>query len=130
MITLSEEQIGRLLVGRRVSISVGEPWDFASEDGDNILNGEIVGVEASMEPGESEKQKVRLAVTPFTARTGHRIEHLTAHARYVEDVGIIERLARGEDAEVNLSYVDQVPEDERDPRGSPKLVGGFRLSDR
>jgi hypothetical protein len=70
---------------------------------------------------------VRLAVTPFAARTGHTIDRLMARARYEDEVGIVEHLARGEDAEVNLSYLDGVPEE--DQGGSPKLIGGFRLEE-
>lgn len=135
MITLSEAQIGRLLVGRRVSISVGEPWDFTSDDGDNVLRGEITEVgygqeRGSKDSGKPGKQEVLLTVTPFTARSGHRVDHLTARARYSEEAGIVERLARGEEAQVNLSYSDQVPEEERDPRGTPKLIGAFELAEK
>jgi hypothetical protein len=41
----------------------------------------------------------------------------------------VEHLARGWDAEANLSYSEQIPEGERDPRGTPKLIGGFRLQE-
>lgn len=125
MITLSEEEVGRLLVGRGVSISVGEPWDFESPDGQNLLRGEIVAVREN--PEVPHGQEVLLAVTPFTTGTGHTVDRLVARARYEDEVGIVEHLARGRDAEANLSYSEQVPERERDPRGAPKLIGGFRL---
>lgn len=123
MITLSEEQAARLLIGRPVEVSVGEPWDFASEDGEGFLRGRI----AEVRPGE---QAVRLDVTPFVIEGGHRVDHLLATARYVDEVSILEHLVRGESAEANLSYRNQVPEDERDPRSAQKLIGGFWLSSR
>jgi hypothetical protein len=125
LITLSEEEVVRLLAGRPVSISVGEPWDFESPDGQNVLRGEIVAVREN--PAAPHGQEVLLAVTPFTARTGHAVDRLVARARYEDEVGIVEHLARGQDAEANLSYSEQIPEGERDPKGTPKLVGGFRL---
>jgi hypothetical protein len=104
---------------------VGEPWDFEGPDGQNVLKGEIVAVREN--PEAPHGQEVLLAVTPFTARTGHTVDRLVARARYEDEVGIVEHLARGRDAEANLSYSEQVPEGERDPRGTPKLIGGFRL---
>lgn len=125
MITLSEKRVGALLTGCEVAVSVGEPWDFSSADGDNVLRGRIEVVRTN--PEAPHQQEIVLSVTPFEARTGHRIERLTAWGRYVEDTGIVERIAAGEDAEVNLLYDDQVPEAERDPKGTPKLIGGFHL---
>lgn len=127
MITLSEQRVGALLTGRAVEVSVGEPWDFTSADGDNVLRGSIEAVRSN--PEAPHQQEIVLKVTPFEARTGHRIERLTAWARYVEDTGIVEHIAAGEDAEVNLLYDDQVPEAERDPKATPKLIGGFHLAD-
>lgn len=127
MITLSEERVGALLTGRAVEVSVGEPWDFTSADGDNVLRGSIEAVLTN--PEAPHHQEIVLKVTPFEARTGHRIERLTAWARYVEDTGIVEHIAAGEDAEVNLLYDDQVPEAERDPKATPKLIGGFHLAE-
>ena len=127
MITLSEEEVGRLLVGRSVSISVGEPWDFEGPDGPNALKGEILAIRENPEAPHS--QEVLLSVTPFGVRTGHTVDRLVARARYRDDeVGIVEHLARGQDAEANLSFSEQVPEGERDPRSTPKLIGGVRLA--
>jgi hypothetical protein len=126
LITLSEEEVGRLLVGRLVSISVGEPWDFEGPDGPNALSGEILALREN--PEAPHNQEVLLAVTPFSVYTGHTVDRLVARARYEDEVGIVEHLARGQDAEANLSYSEQVPEGERDPRGTPKLIGGVRLA--
>jgi hypothetical protein len=87
-------------VGRAVSISAGER-DFESSDGQNVLKGKIAAVRA--DPDAPHGQEVRLAVTPFAAGTGHTIERQVAKANYRDEVGIVEHLARGEDARLSLS---------------------------
>lgn len=126
MISLTEEQVGRLLVGREVKISIGEPWDFSSPDGDNVLEGRI---EAVRPIGDLGDQEVHLAVTPFLSEEGRTIDRLVARRRHKVSTGIIEQLAAGGDAEANLSYADQVSEEERLPGRTPKLIGGFGLAD-
>ena len=116
----------RLLVGRPVSISVGEPWDFEGLDGPNVLKGEILAIRENREVPHN--QEVLLAVTLFSIRTGHTVDRLVARARYRDEVGIVEHVARGHDAEANLIYSEQVPEGERGPGGTPKLIGGVRLA--
>lgn len=66
MITLSEESVSRVLVGRLVSISVGEPWDFEGPDGPNALNGRITAV-GQDEASDLGSQWVEVEVTPFPA---------------------------------------------------------------
>ncbi len=123
---MTEEQVGRLLSGRVVTISVGEPWDFTSPDGENILTGRIANVFG--DEGKSDTQQVEIEVTPFEAEHGREVTRLVASARYEDAKGIIEHLAAGGDTEVNLSYADQSPEEERDPKVSPFLIGGIRLT--
>ena len=113
-------------MGRPVSISVGEHWDFVGPDGPNALSGEILAHRENSEAPHN--QEVLLAVTPFSVRTGHTVDRLVARARYKDEVGIVEHLARGQDAEANLRFSEQVPEGERDPRSTPKLIGGVRLT--
>jgi hypothetical protein len=127
LITLSEEQVGRLLTGRRVEISVGEPWDFEGPDGPNALRGRIVDVLPG-EAGEPRSQALKIEVTPFEASGGRLVRWLTASRRYADPSGIIEQIAAGEDADTNLSYADQV-EGDLPPGESPFLVGGMRLAD-
>jgi hypothetical protein len=113
-------------VGKKVELSIGEPWDFESPDGQGILRGEIVSVSGA--GGEPADQRVTLKVTPFGGRVGEkRIDRLVASARYEDERGILEHLARGEDAEVNFDYSDQIPEEERESRSLPFLIGGFHL---
>lgn len=128
MITLSEEQVGRLLVGRRVRISVGEPWDFEGPEGPNAIRGHIAEVIPGR-PDDRHSQQLKVDVTPFTVHGGHTVRWLTASGRYVDPTGIIEQLAAGEDADVNLAYADQVDEAALPPGKSPFLIGGMRLDD-
>ncbi len=125
MIQLTEEQVGRLLAGRAVTISVGEPWNFESPDGENTLRGRILGAFTD----EADSQSLEIEVTPFLAEGGREIDRLVARVRYEDSKGIIEHLAAGEDAEVNLDYWAQIPEEERDPHSSPFLIGGVRLTE-
>ena len=126
MITLSEEQVGRLLAGRPVEISIGEPWDFEGPDGPNALRGRIVEVLPG-EAGEPREQRLRIEVTPFKTGDGRLVSQLTASRRYADPSGIIEQVAAGEDVDANLSFADQV---QRVSDGkSTFLIGGVRLAD-
>lgn len=120
-----EQAVNRVLVGRAVRVSVGEPWDFESADGPNALSGTVESVD--LKGGDRAGQEVVLAVTPFRSKEGATVRRLRAVARYEDEEGIVEHLLRGEDAEVNLHYGDQVPEEKLLPGRSPKLIGGFAL---
>lgn len=112
-------------MGHEVTVSVGEPWDFESTDGQGRLEGRIVAVSDTEQ--ERRDQWVRIEVTHFEAEDGSTITNLTATRRHVGETGIIEQIARGESADVNLSYQHQVDE-ERMPQGvSPFLIGGLQL---
>lgn len=113
------------LIGRKVSVSVGEPWDFESSAGPNRLEGEVFSVDTS--PGS---QSVSVRVNPFETETGEKVTVLTASARYTEDVeSFVRLLADGESVSSNLDYSDQVSR-ERMPEGShPFLIGSVRLTD-
>lgn len=125
MISLDEKKVGRLLVGHEVTVTVGEPWDFNSPDGENTIKGRIAAVSEGGE--ELREQWVRLDVTPFEAEEGSTVTHLTARRRYRDPTGLIEQIAQGKDADANLFYGDQVGA-ERMPEGvSPFLIGGVRL---
>lgn len=123
-----EQAVNRVLVGRAVAVSVGEPWDFESEDGQNVLLGAIESVDLAR--GERAAQEVVLSVTPFRAKEGITVRRLRATARYEDGEGIVEHLLRGEDAEVNLHYGDHVPRENLIPGATPKLIGGFALTGR
>ena len=125
---MNEEKVGRLLVGRQVTVSVGEPWDFESPDGQGVLNGRIVGVDPGKE-GDLRSQSLRIEVTPFAGAGGRRVTHLTATRRYADPGGIIEQVAAGEIAPANLDYGDQVGKEDLPKGASPFLIGSVRLAD-
>ncbi len=109
-------------------MSVGEPWDFESPDGQGVLNGRIVGVATGKE-GDLRSQSLRIEVTPFAAAGGRWVTHLTATRRYADPAGIIERVAAGEIAPANLDYGDQVGKEDLPEGASPFPIGGLRLAD-
>lgn len=145
MITLTDRQLQRILVGSEVAISVGEPWDFASKlpaDSQGVLYGRVVEGGYGDVPDRSEgagdpsslnsltSQTFRLAVTPFEVEgvaNTYTVEYLTASARY-DDCGVIEQLAAGVEVDVNLGYGDQVAVEDLPEGESPFLIGGAILA--
>lgn len=127
MITLTKQQLERVLIGSEVLVSVGEPWNFSSADGEGVLAGRIVGADHG-NPADPRSQAVRLAVTPFEVEGGYAVEYLTARRRYADKRRIIEQIASGEDIDVNLDYEDQVPAGKLPEGVSPFLIGGVVLS--
>ncbi|MEW6637995.1 MAG: hypothetical protein AB1425_14415 [Actinomycetota bacterium] len=125
--TSSEERNGRLLVGRAVVVDVGEPWDFKSSDGQNVLKGRIKEVHRG--EGDLRDQRIVIEVTPFTAEGGAVVDRLTATRRYKDETGIIEQVAAGQTAPANLYYGDQVSPENLPEGVSPFLIGGVRLAD-
>ncbi len=143
MITLTDRQLQRILVGSEVAISVGEPWDFASKlpaDSQGVLYGRVVEVGCGDVPDRSDEagdpisltsQTFRLAVTPFEVEgiaNTYTVEYLTASARYDDDRGVIEQLAAGVEVEVNLGYEDQLAVEDLPEGESPFLIGGVILA--
>lgn len=128
MITLSEESVSRMLVGRPVSISVGEPWNFEGPEGPNALTGRITAV-GQDEPSDSGSQWVEVEVTPFAAEGGRKVDHLKARGRYELPTGIIDQITVGGSATVHLDYGDQVGSEDLPDGVSPFLIGGVRLTD-
>lgn len=128
MIALSEESVSNLLVGRRVSISVGEPWDFESPDGRNALKGRITAV-GQDDPGDPATQWVKVGVTPFAGKDGAEVDRLKARRRYKLPAGIIDQVASGKGATVHLHYGDGVDEGALAEGSSPYLIGGLNLAE-
>lgn len=121
------EAARELLVGKKVAISIGEPWDFVSEVGPGALEGRIV---ALSQPGaDKDDQWVELEVTPFASEEGPEVRCVVVHARYYDEMGIAEQLAAGEKAPANLNYSQEIPDEERDSDVSPFLIGSVRLSE-
>lgn len=127
MKTLTEEQLARLLVGKAVEVSVAEPWDFEYPGRASSLRGRVRAVDVA---GKPEDQSVRLELEdPFVSEEGPRIGSLLARRRHRLPEGMVEMLAAGERVSANLSYSDGVPEKDRLPGVTPKLIGSVRLAD-
>lgn len=119
--------MARLLKGKRVMISVGEPWDFEYPGGAQGLEGHVEEIEL---PLDRSGQRVSVELqTPFVCEEGPRVTRLTASVRHVLPEGLVELLAAGERVAVNFSYADQVPEASRIANTYPGLIGGIRLAD-
>ncbi len=128
MITLSEDQVGRLLEGRAVTVWVGEPWDFESADGPGKLEGRIERIFLAQDGENLRSQRVFLDVTPFVAEDGSTVAKLVAMRRYKDMSGIVEQIASGEHAPANFSYEDQVDKRSMPEGVSPSLIGSLKLS--
>ena len=119
------------LVGRGIVASVGEPWDFTSTAGDNLLVGQVAAISPAAEPVEW----IICAVSPFNAG-GATIATVAAVRRYAGEEPIQELQRRGE-AHVQLLYdpagatltAAHVHDALRPGHGGLKhLVGSLRLS--
>jgi hypothetical protein len=123
--SLAEQSVVRLLKGRAVEVSVGEPWDFESPAGPNRLEGEIL--EAKIAP---EGQTVILKVNPFRTETGQEASVLAASARYQEDLAdLVRRLADGERVPATLDYSAEVSRESMPEGVEAFLIGSVSLAD-
>jgi hypothetical protein len=87
------------LLGRHCIISVGEPWDFTSRDGDGALKGVVVDTSA-----ETDKfQWVKIETTEFLFR-GNAISNLFAIGRYQRGRTFLEELFQGVSVGSNMYF--------------------------
>ena len=86
------------LLGRSLLASIGEPWDFTSAAGDNLLKGKVV------ETSDSDEATawILCEVSPFTE--GERVISQVVAVRRYEGDDLIERLGSSEPVGVNLLY--------------------------
>ena len=123
--SLAEQSVVRLLKGRAVEVSVGEPWDFDSGAGPNRLEGEILSAKIS-----PEEQSVVLKVNPFRTETGQDASVLEAKARYREDLAdLVRKLADGERVSATLDYSAQVSKESMPEGVEAFLIGIVSLAD-
>lgn len=135
--TTLKDAESRLLVGRPVRASVGEPWDFSSEAGEGALTGAVVAVSDEGEWAGGPPPNlplfrgrggwVELEVSTFAAEGGRRAERVTAIHRYEMARTVPEQLRAGYHAGVHLYYEHLIPEEERDPDRGYYLIGGVLL---
>jgi hypothetical protein len=122
---------GADLIGRRIVASIGEPWDFASSAGDNVLTGQVRAVSADGEPVEW----LLCDVSPFTSDAA-TVRTVAAVRRYAGEEPIQQLHQRGE-AHVHLLYdltgapltASRISTALRTGQGDLKhLIGSIRLS--
>jgi len=89
----------RTTVGATVVASIGEPWDFESDAGQNRLNGSVIQESA---PNET-PQWCLCEVSPFLSQ-GRSISKVGVFRRHVGGQDIVDRLAAGERVVVNFAY--------------------------
>ena len=101
MMRLREQRVAALLKGRAVVIAVGEPCDFESADGKNVLQRRVAEVRTADVPGGGE---VGMEVAPFRDRGGEVVDRLVGRARYDDGKNVVEALADGDAPDLNLFY--------------------------
>jgi hypothetical protein len=87
------------LLGRRVYLSIGEPWDFSSLDGDGRLNGTIAG---SYTPFD--RATVLLLDTTMFEAKGVQVNQVICAGRYKRGLNLMEELAKNEPAGCNIYF--------------------------
>lgn len=100
IITIAEENVARLLIGKKVEISVREPEDFESLDGVGVLKATTTAYEPAT---IQSRQSFELAVTPFTGKDGTQVEKLTATSLYADAAGLVLPMALEQPVFVYLS---------------------------
>ncbi|MBI4511332.1 MAG: hypothetical protein HY698_16990 [Deltaproteobacteria bacterium] len=100
------------LVGRSVSASIGEPWDFESDAGKNRLNGVVIAVS-----GAADSVQWCLCTVSEFRKDGNPVRTVGIVDRYAVQDDLPQRLARGEKVGANFVYdaggKDLTPEDLR-----------------
>ena len=86
------------LLSSKVRFSVGEPWDFVSSLGDNVLEGVVIGVSCK----ESSKPWVLCDVNDFV-HNGVCVSSLIISSRQAS-VGMLESLCRDKHVSGNLLF--------------------------
>ena len=101
------------LAGAAVTISVGEPWDFESADGPNVLNGVVIGARSFL----GSRTGLELSVTPFDDRQ-----------RVVSDLFAVNRHEGYDDLPASLATGKMVHVNLIDPQGRHVLTGGMTVT--
>lgn len=119
------------LVGRAFHAMIAEPWDFVSDAGENVLEGQIIELSTNSDPSEW----VICKITPF--RAGRTIVHEVAIVRRYADLdSIVGQLDKGEDVGANIVYdphygvlpIEKLREALQKKTGLSFLAGSVKLS--
>ncbi|WP_420209288.1 hypothetical protein [Candidatus Electronema sp. JC] len=116
------------LINKNVLISIGEPWDFVSNAGENILTGYI-----DLVSGENGTEWLRCNISPFSSK-GNIITNVVAVKRYADQN--FNSLLVSERITSNLLYEptgrildsDQIAEVLQEQTGMNFLVGSVQLA--
>ena len=87
------------LIGRRFSACIGEPWDFASEAGENCLKGKITDAWFD----QDKHPLIRCEVSSFK-RKGKMLSDIILVNRYGAKQDVVANLLAGESVGVNLVF--------------------------
>ena len=87
------------LIGRMVSVSIGEPWDFKSDAGPNRLEGSVTAVS-----GAADAVQWCLCTVSEFRKDGNPVTTVGIVSRYAAPDALVHRLARGERVGANLVY--------------------------
>lgn len=90
------------LIGKKIECSIGEPWDFESEAGQNKITGEIIDISTEEDRKLGVKDWVLCKIIPFNIEK-NRISFVYASKRYVED-DLIKDLMDGKSVVCNFPY--------------------------
>jgi hypothetical protein len=88
------------LIGRAIECSIGEPWDFESVAGRNLLIGPVLATADAKSVGS---EAVLCKVSTFQV-AGHPVNMVQATKRHAIPGDLIEQLLAGEEVSCNLSY--------------------------
>jgi hypothetical protein len=90
------------LIGKKIECSIGEPWDFESEAGQNKIKGEIIDISTEEDKKLGIKNWVLCKIIPFSLE-GKKITFFYASKRYTED-DLIKDLMNGKSVTCNFPY--------------------------
>lgn len=88
------------LIGRRFTASIGEPWNFVSSIGKNLLEGEICGISLSA----NNQPRLLCNVSKFEV-SGKAISQVLAVNRYIGSQDIFNAILSKQGATVNILYI-------------------------
>ena len=90
------------LIGKKITATIGHPWQFVSSDGECILYGEVIDV-LHIEKTDHPKDVVICEVTPFE-HFGTLANHVVCCYRYLDGCDVIRALENGERVIFDLVY--------------------------
>ena len=87
------------LVGKSFDISIGEPWDFVSEAGQNKLVGTVLAISSF----DADKDWILLKVSPFNHQK-ITISHVVGVNRYVSSQDVFSEIEKSNNVTLNFMF--------------------------